>query len=158
MHTSRMLWLGLAAIVAMTAGCVQRKLTIHSEPAGALVWLNDKEVGRTPLTIPFEWYGDYDVIIRQPGCETYKGHRKLSPPWYQIPPVDIVAEAMWPATIYDERTWHFKLEPAQPADEAKLIERAAHARENAAAHKVDATTQPAAAPANDAKTDTAQKK
>jgi hypothetical protein len=32
----------------LLAGCVERRLTITSEPSGALVTVNSKEVGRTP--------------------------------------------------------------------------------------------------------------
>lgn len=44
-------------------GCVERTITITSEPSGALVHLNDEEVGRTPLTVPFTFYGVYDVRL-----------------------------------------------------------------------------------------------
>ena len=30
------------------AGCVQRKLTVRTDPPGALVFLNDQEIGRSP--------------------------------------------------------------------------------------------------------------
>lgn len=46
------------------SGCVERKITVISNPEGALLTLNDVEVGRTPVTVPFTWYGDYDVQIR----------------------------------------------------------------------------------------------
>lgn len=54
----------IAALIALgTLGCVQRTITITSNPTGALVHLNDEEVGRTPLTVPFTFYGTYDVRV-----------------------------------------------------------------------------------------------
>ena len=44
-------------------GCVERKLTINTEPQGAVVFLNDEEIGTSPVTASFEWYGDYNVRI-----------------------------------------------------------------------------------------------
>ncbi|MEX0776779.1 MAG: PEGA domain-containing protein [Phycisphaeraceae bacterium] len=56
--------LGLLTIVSIAlAGCVERTISITSEPSGALVHLNDEEVGRTPLIVPFTFYGVYDVRV-----------------------------------------------------------------------------------------------
>ena len=44
-------------------------ITIDSEPPGALCWLNDNEIGRTPVTVPFTWYGTYRVRLEKPGYE-----------------------------------------------------------------------------------------
>ena len=52
----------LMAMVSLT-GCIERTISITSEPSGALVHLNDDEVGRTPLTVPFTFYGVYDVRV-----------------------------------------------------------------------------------------------
>src|SRR5688500_8891874 len=60
---SALLFLVLTVAVA---GCgVQRSLTVQSEPPGALVYLNGLEVGRTPVTRDFTWYGVYDVELRK---------------------------------------------------------------------------------------------
>lgn len=57
----------LLAIAALLTGCVERLITVHSTPAGALVYLNDEEVGRTPVSVPFKYYGTYDVRIEHEG-------------------------------------------------------------------------------------------
>jgi hypothetical protein len=48
-------------------GCVQRHITITSEPEGALVYLNNNEIGRTPITTDFTYYGNFDVQLRKEG-------------------------------------------------------------------------------------------
>ncbi len=112
-------------------GCVERSVKITTKPAGALVYLTDREVGRTPVTVPFQWYGDYDVILRKEGMATTKTHQRLIAPWFQYPPIDFFAELLWPATIYDEHSWHFEMEEATPADKDILIERAKSVRDQA---------------------------
>jgi len=65
---------GLMAVCLIASlflgGCVERRLTINTEPQGALVILNDEEIGESPVTVNFNWYGDYWVRIRKEGYET----------------------------------------------------------------------------------------
>ena len=68
------------ALMFLLAGCVERKLTINTNPSGALVLLNDEEIGVSPATVSFNWYGDYNVTIRKHGYETLQTHRKLASP------------------------------------------------------------------------------
>jgi hypothetical protein len=93
-----MKWTGsiLLFAVLLSAGCVERRLTITSQPNGALVTVNSKEVGRTPVTIPFTWYGDYDVQLRLDESDQHyqalKTHYNVTPPWYEVPPIDLFSE------------------------------------------------------------------
>ncbi len=73
-------------------GCVQRKMTIEWNPPGALVYLNDQEIGRTPITTDFIWYGNYQVEVRKDGFETLKTHQQVNAPWWQLVPIDLFAE------------------------------------------------------------------
>ena len=50
-------------------GCGDRTISITSSPSGALVWVNDREVGRTPVQIGFIYDGQYDVRIERDGYE-----------------------------------------------------------------------------------------
>jgi hypothetical protein len=58
----------LGAVLVVDTGCVRRRVTITTAPEGASVILNDEEIGTSPVTVDFIWYGDYDVIVRRPGC------------------------------------------------------------------------------------------
>src|SRR4051794_12716028 len=51
----------LALACSFIVGCVERKLTVVSQPDGALVHLNNQEIGRTTVSRDFIYYGDYDV-------------------------------------------------------------------------------------------------
>jgi hypothetical protein len=117
----------LAVIVAglivslSLGGCVERRLTINTEPQGAVVVLNDEEIGTSPVTVSFEWYGDYDVRISKERFETLKTHRKLKRPWYDYFPFDFFAQIVNPKRIVDSYQWSFTLAPQKQPDREGLI-------------------------------------
>ena len=92
------------ACVAMLCGCVERTVTINTEPQGATVVLNDQDVGKSPVKVPFTWYGDYDIVVRKEGHQTVKTSHRLNTPWYELPGVDLFSECLVPFTIHDDRT------------------------------------------------------
>jgi len=106
-----------------SSGCVERVIKISSQPSGALVWLNDREVGRTPMNVPFTFYGDYDVILRKDGFNTIKTSKITPTPWYEIPGIDFFAECLWPQKIIDEHHWSFELVALDLNSEAVLLKR-----------------------------------
>ncbi len=112
-----------ALLLVWPAGCVEREMKITSEPAGALVYVSDVEVGRTPVTMPFTWYGDYDIILRHQGYQTLKTHANINPPVYEVPPLDFFT-ALAPWTLRDQRYLHFELEKYVPPSDEHLIGRA----------------------------------
>lgn len=123
--TIRMMsWMLLAGGFAASAvGCVQRTITVTSQPEGALVYLNDEEVGRTPLTVPFTFYGVYDVRLVHEASQTLNTTREAKAPWYDQPGVDFVSEVL-PVDAEVDLVWHFDLQPRVDIDEAAVIERA----------------------------------
>ncbi len=106
----------------LLGGCVERQLTIRTEPADALVELNDEQIGISPVTVSFEWYGDYDVRISKEGFETLKTHRKLERPWYDVFPFDFFAQILNPKRIVDSYEWTFTLAPQEYPTREELIQ------------------------------------
>jgi len=121
----------IVCFVMFLAGCVERKLTIVTEPPAAIVWLNDEEIGVTPVTVNFNWYGDYTVRIEKPGYEILNTHQLLKRPAHDVFPLDFFAQVLWPGTIEDAYTWTFQMEPYQQASAEELIEQASQMREKA---------------------------
>lgn len=89
-------------------------MTIQSNPPGALVYLNNQELGRTPMTRDFKWYGDYDVQLRLEGYETLKTNQPVIAPAWNWVPFDLVA-ALLPFTFKDHREFAYTLKPLDPA-------------------------------------------
>jgi len=116
---------GLMAVCLIASlflgGCVERKLTINTEPQGALVILNDEEIGESPVTVNFNWYGDYWVRIRKEGYETLDTHRELKGPWYDGFPFDFFA-MLNPKRTVDSYEWTFELAPQEYPTREKLIQ------------------------------------
>lgn len=99
------------ALTAVNLGCVQRRMMIRSYPEGALVYLNGQEIGRTPVTTNFTYYGDFEVKLVKDGYETETIIQPVPMPWYQIPPIDFVSENIVPQKIHDRRELSYNLRP-----------------------------------------------
>jgi hypothetical protein len=130
-----------AAVVALLActGCVERMLTIQSDPPGAVVYLNQQEVGRTPLETRFTWYGNYDVMLRKDGYETLKTNGQVHPPAWQWPVIDLLFDVI-PARFEDRHTLNYTLKPTPDTTGTDLIARGERMREQLEASP---TTRPA---------------
>lgn len=103
--------LALAAAAALVLpGCLERTIRITSEPPGAIVWLNDTELGRTPVETDFTFYGVYDVRLHLEGYEPVTSSREAKAPFYEYPGVDLVAEAI-PTRTHTLIEWNFTLVP-----------------------------------------------
>ena len=115
---------GIGFTLAGLAGCVERKLTINTEPQGAKVILNDQEIGVSPVTVPFNWYGDYWVRIAKDGYRMLDTHRELKAPLHDYFPFDFFAQVLYPGRIVDSYEWTFTLAPKQYPTRDQLIEKA----------------------------------
>ncbi len=122
--------LALALAAAILPGCLQRKILVTSEPPGAIVEVNDVEIGRTPAETDFTFYGDYDVRVKLDGYDTIREKKTASAPLYEYPPFDLVATAL-PFDIENTVKWHFILQPATttPEKEGAILDRARELRD-----------------------------
>lgn len=107
-------------------GCVERVVSITSTPPGALVTLNDREVGRTPVDVRFVHYGTFDVRLALEGYEPLSTVGDASPPVWDAAPLDFFAEVA-PFRLSSRIEWHYDLEP-EMVDPGELVERARELR------------------------------
>ncbi len=119
-----------AVVLIATTGCVERTLRITTEPEGARVWLNDREVGQTPCTVEFNDYGTYDLRVAKEGYAAIWEGRSPDLPVWDAPGPDLLVEIV-PADFKSHTEWHFTLVPLS-ADAAALRDRAGRARQEAA--------------------------
>ena len=108
----------------MACGCVERKVLIRSNPPGALVYVDEHEVGITPVAISPIYYGNRTIRLVKDGCETKTVIQPMPPPWYEVPPLDFFSENAIPGTLHDERTLDFQLQPQGVVPKEELLARA----------------------------------
>ena len=131
-------WAFRSAVAALplwaALGCVERRMTVRSNPSGALVVLDGQEIGFTPVSVGFTYYGVREIKLVKDGYETRVIRQRVAAPWYQAPGVDFVAEALVPVRIRDERDYGgdvYTLEPKATVPQEQLIERANEVRAQA---------------------------
>lgn len=117
--------------ILLTTGCVERKLTINTDPSGALVSLNDEEIGTSPVSVGFEWYGDYNVRISKEGYQTLTTSRNLKRPIRDRFPFDLFDDIVH--TRIDAYSWDFELKPFEQIQKDQLIQGAVDFRKQALA-------------------------
>ena len=119
----------ISVLLLVSGGCVDRIMTITSDPDGAVVYLNDQEIGRTPFTHDFQDYGNYEVEVRKDDYQTVKGTQLMEEPWWQLIPLDLFTD-LAPWHLKDIRSYHYTMLPAstQPADAEVMLARAAQLR------------------------------
>lgn len=99
-------------------------MTIRSNPPGAVVFVDDQEIGPTPVSSDFTYYGTRKIQLIKDGYETLTVKQTSPPPWYEIPPLDFVSENLWPFELRNEHLVNFQLQPQQILPTDRLLERA----------------------------------
>jgi len=123
----------LTAAALSQTGCVERLLAVHSDPPGAAVYLDGEKVGTTPCEVPYTWYGTRTLVLELRGFTLVRQHVVLSPPWWQIIPLDFVTDVLIPMTITDRLAVSYTLEqaPVSPEEVHSVLERAEELRKKA---------------------------
>jgi hypothetical protein len=116
----------MAAVVvlATAGGCVERRMTIRSNPPGALVYVDDYEIGITPVSTSFIYYGQRRIRLVKDGYETLTLIQPIPPPWYEIVGIDFLSENLVPGKIHDERVFEYNLQPQIMVPPEQLRQRA----------------------------------
>jgi len=132
LRPARLCWLAVL-VCACLAGCVQRRLTIRSNPPGALVYVDDYQIGTTPVSTDFVYYGTRKIRLSLSGYETLTVLQPIPTPWYQYPGLDFISENVVPGEIRDERVVEFQLQPQIIVPSQQLLDRAENLRNSTAA-------------------------
>lgn len=129
----RRLFLGATcAVMAIgMTGCMHRRMTIQSNPPGALVLLDGKELGYTPISADFTYYGTREVTLMKDGYETLTINQPVIAPWYQHFPLDFFSDNLAGRKIRDRRNYAYQLQPKVRVPQPNLIDRANNLRSEA---------------------------
>ncbi|MFZ9091222.1 MAG: PEGA domain-containing protein [Planctomycetaceae bacterium] len=114
----------LLLLSAISTGCVHRRVTIDSLPQGALVMLDGKDIGYTPTSFDFTWYGGREVQLLKDGYDTHTQLIRVDAPWYQRFPLDFLSDNFAGRYIEDHRRFRFKLQPRTSETPADVVPRA----------------------------------
>lgn len=124
----RVLLLAAAAAMISSPGCVQRRMTIRSNPPGALVYVDDYPLGTTPVSHDFVYYGTRKIRLVKDGYETLTVRQPFPVPWYEIFPLDFVTENVIPWEVRDERVVDLAMQPAASTPAELVVSRAEQVR------------------------------
>ena len=130
------LYIIVLLIIPALCGCVRRKMTIRSNPPGATVYLDGKEIGRTPFSTNFDHYGKREFRIVKQGYETKTELRPVRAPWYQWVGIDFVSEVLLPGKLTDHKYYEFDLQPERIETGSEIVARAEECRQTAYADGV----------------------
>lgn len=117
----------LVAFLAMfslsSAGCVSRRLMVYSNPPGAMVLLQGREIGYTPTAVDFTHYGKMELTLIKDGYETTTKLVPVRAPWYQWPGIDFFSDNLLPFRVTDRQSASFDLQPQQMVPNQELLNR-----------------------------------
>ncbi|GEM_PF-5386701 len=105
-------------------GCLTKTLTITSTPSGALVSINDIEIGSTPVTTKWHGGGAYRFELKLKDYNTLTKVVNINPKWYGYPVIDMGADFMTTKKITDHKTLHFDMQKMQKVDLNKIKQQA----------------------------------
>jgi hypothetical protein len=139
----------IVVVFAVGAGCVERTIDVTSNPPGALVTMNDQEIGRTPLSKTFTWYGTFDVQVRKEGYQTLKTETPVIAPIWEWFPFDLLIELL-PVRLEDHHDIAYTLTPFsdEQSDPEAMVQRGQALRERLEGSQLsEPTTRPTTKPA-----------
>ncbi len=124
------------AVFLPAAGCVRRRLNVRTNPPGALVYVDNQQIGTTPCSVDFTYYGTREIRLIKPGYETLTVNQPIPTPWYQYPPLDFISENLVATKIRDNRTVTYNLAPQIIVPPQQLVDRANQLRQDALQYPV----------------------
>jgi hypothetical protein len=126
----------LGSVLLPSSGCVRRRLNVRTNPPGALVYVDNQQIGTTPCSVDFVYYGTREIRLVKPGFETLTVNQPIPTPWYEYPGIDFISENLVPTKIRDNRTVTYNLAPQVIVPTAELIDRANLLRQDALQYPV----------------------
>jgi hypothetical protein len=126
----------IAALAIPAVGCVRRRLNVRTNPPGALVYVDNQQIGTTPCSVDFTYYGTREIRLVKPGFETLTVNQPIPTPWYEYIPLDFVSENLVPTKIRDNRTVTYDLAPQAIVPTQQLVDRGNQLRHDALPYPV----------------------
>jgi hypothetical protein len=112
------------------AGCVDRFISINSDPPGAAAYVDGEKVGTTPCEVRYIWYGTRVLVLELRGYTLIRQEVTLLPPWWQVIPMDLITDLVLPFTLRDRVAVSYTMEiaPVTREEVDTVLERAEELR------------------------------
>jgi len=123
--------LSTLSLCCLLCGCVQRRMAIRSDPPGALVMIDGEDVGYTPTSVDFTYYGTREIRLIKPGFRTLTTMTEVPAPWYQKVPFDFFSDNLLPYQVTNRHNYSFQLSPQEVTSTEDLLKRAGQLRSEA---------------------------
>jgi hypothetical protein len=94
---------------------------VETNVPGAQIYVDGQPIGPSPADGWWEYAGYREFTAVAPGYEPLYKKVRFRPKWYQYPPLDLVAEVLWPFRIEDVRRVRLDLEPLRPVNQLDLL-------------------------------------
>ena len=127
-------WLLPCLVWLCATGCVERRMTIRTNvdsQGGALVSIDDQEVGYSPVSTGFTYYADREIRLIKDGHETVTVIQPVKAPWWDSLLVEFFVENLWPFTLRDDREFRYDLPPTVAVGTGEVIQRGQQLRSEA---------------------------
>jgi PEGA domain len=111
-------------------------MNVRTNPPGALVYVDNQQIGTTPCSVDFTYYGTREIRLIKPGFETLTVNQPIPTPWYEYPPLDFISENLVATKIRDNRTVTYNLAPQVLVPTQELVDRASQLRQDALQYPV----------------------
>ncbi len=111
-------------MVATSGGCLRRRMTINSNPPGATVYVDGRQLGKTPVSTDFTYYGTRNIRLEKDKYQTRNIKQKVSPPWYEFPPLDFFTETFSVGEIKNHHVWTYELQRQAYSPGDQILKRA----------------------------------
>jgi hypothetical protein len=118
-------------MLLLLSGCVHRRVTIHSDPPGALAKIDGKVIGYTPTSFDYTWYGERRIELLKDGYETQSQLINFGAPWYQRFPFEFLSDNFAGTHIQDRRQVRIGMQPRRRDSSADVVRRADSLRSEA---------------------------
>ena len=116
----------ISVFLFLSVGCVTRTITVETNPSHAKVYIDNKFVGESPVSIPFTYYGTRKIMIEKKDAdgvllyERMIAYEKIKTPVYEIFPLDLFSEMVWPLDIHDNHALSYDLAELDPLPKKEL--------------------------------------
>jgi hypothetical protein len=111
------------------------------------VFVDDYEIGTSPVSHDFIYYGTRKIRLVKDGYETLTILQPIPTPWWDLPGIDFISENLIPTEIHDRRVLDFQMQPQVIVPTEQLMSRADELRRSRNPNVPTGATAPQGAPA-----------